>query len=106
VKRYVEDDPYDNLMKPDIRVSTLQSAGTAVDIPNLATTVMTTAVSSSQANIQGLGRLREMKDGRVPEFVYFACVDIKKHMEYHEKKREMLKDRTLEYHIEHMGIKV
>lgn len=98
VRRYVEDDPYENLMEADIRVTTLLSAGTAVDIPNLTTTILTVAVSSSQSNIQGFGRLRELPDKtRTPIFVYFVCEDIQKQVDYHEKKRALLQDRALSY---------
>lgn len=97
IRRYVEEDPWENLMEPDIRVTTLQSAGTAVDIPDLITTILTTAVSSSQSNIQGFGRLRALKDGTTPEFYYFVCQDVPKHIDYHEKKRLILEDRALNY---------
>lgn len=97
IRRYVEEDPYDNVISADIRVTTLQSAGTAIDIDNLTTTILTIAVSSSQANIQGLGRLRELKDGSTPQFWYFVCENIPKHIEYHERKRGMLEDRALNY---------
>lgn len=97
VRRYVEDDPYDNLMDPDLRVSTLLSAGTAVDIALLTHVVMTTALSSSQGNVQGFGRLRKLPDERTPTFSYFVCEDIPKHIEYHEKKRKILETRALHY---------
>lgn len=101
VRRYVEEDPYENLMEPDLRVTTLLSAGTAVDIPGLTTTFLTTAVSSSQSNVQGLGRLRELADGTVPLFIYAVCEDISKHIEYHERKRQLLQDRASSYKLEH-----
>lgn len=97
VRRYVEEDSYEDLMEADIRVTTLQSAGTAVDIPELTTAILTTAVSSIQANVQSFGRLRKLKDGTTPEFLYLVCEDVSKHIEYHERKRVMLKDRALNY---------
>lgn len=97
VRRYVEEDPYEDLMEADIRVTTLLSAGTAVDIPNLKTTILTVAVSSSQSNVQGLGRLRKLHDGQEPEFIYFVAENIPKHVEYHVKKRDLLKPRTKSY---------
>lgn len=96
VKRYVENDPYENLMQADISVSTLLSAGTGVDIPGLKTVILTTSISSSQSNIQGFGRLRKIEDKRL-QFVYFVCSDIPKHIEYHEKKKDMLKHMALSY---------
>jgi len=97
IRRYVEEDVFENLLQADISVTTLESAGTAVDIDQLTTVILTTAVTSSQANIQGFGRLRELKDGRTPTFAYFVCEDIAKHIEYHERKRVLLEDRALTY---------
>lgn len=107
VKRYCEQDPYqENCLDPDIRVTTLLSAGTAVDIPGLTTTVLTVGVKSSQGNVQGLGRLRELADGRTPIFVWFVCENIQKHIEYHENKVRLLEDKTKSYKPEHTGIVV
>jgi len=97
VTRYVEDDEYVNVMESDIRVSTLLSSGTAVDIPGLQTTLLTVAVSSSQSNIQGLGRLRKMLDGTTPMFIWLSCADIPTHIKYHDKKKAMLEPLTLSY---------
>ena len=103
INRYVADDDFESLMNSDVSVSTLGSAGTAVDIPLLHTVILTIAVSSIQANIQSLGRLRALKDGRNPRFLYFVCEDIKKHLDYHERKREMLSTRALNYNNVHIG---
>lgn len=102
IRRYVEDDPYEDLMEPDIRVASLNKAGTAVDVPGLITTILTVAVKSSQSNIQGLGRLRKLDDGFTPEFLYAVCEDIPKHLEYHEAKKTLLQERALSYRAEHM----
>lgn len=97
VRRYVEEDPWENLMDADIRVTTLQSAGTAVDIAQLTTTILTVAIASSQGNIQGFGRLRELKDGRTPEFHFFVCEDIAKHCDYRDRKKTLLNEMALTY---------
>ena len=95
VERYVEDDEYANVMEPDIRVSTVLSAGTGIDIKKLKVAIMTTAISSEQSNIQALGRLRELKDDdRPPIFIYFNCEDVPKHMEYHLRKKELFSTRV------------
>jgi superfamily II DNA or RNA helicase len=96
VRRYVEEDPYENLMQADVSVSTLLSAGTGVDIPMLTTVILTTSISSSQSNIQGFGRLRNIPNKKL-RFVYFVCSDIPKQIEYHEKKKDMLSRMTLGY---------
>jgi superfamily II DNA or RNA helicase len=95
VRRYVADDPYENLMQADVIVSTLGSAGTAVDIPNLTNVILTTAVDSIQSNVQSLGRLRNLDSGNTAtQFHYFVCDDIPKHVEYHSRKKEMLGQRA------------
>ena len=90
VRRYVKEDPYENAIEPDIRVSTILSLGTAIDIPNLRTVVMTTNVSSEISNRQTLGRLRKLKDRDV-KFYYLYCTDVKKQVEYHAKKLDMFR---------------
>jgi superfamily II DNA or RNA helicase len=95
VKRYVAEDEYDNLMQSDIVVSTLGSAGTAVDIPDLTNVILTTAIDSIQSNIQSLGRLRELDNGATPtEFHYFVCDDVPKHLDYHTRKKAILSERA------------
>jgi len=108
VGRFVEDDPLSNLLESDISVSTLKSAGTGKDIPQLTTVIMTVAVNASPSNIQGFGRLRDLnrKDPslkRKMHFVYFCCDDFIKHIEYHERKRELLKTRALCYEPRYFG---
>lgn len=98
VKRYVGEDPYDNLMSSDMCVSTLGSSGTAVDVPNLTTVIQTPAVDSVQSNAQAFGRLRDLKDDHKLEFLYFVCTDIPKHMEYDQRKQKMFEYRAKSFH--------
>lgn len=97
VNKYNSEDDYELLMNSDISVSTIGSAGTAVDIAGLITVILTTAYSSKQGNEQVIGRLREIKDGSgiVPHFIFFTCSDISKHMGYERDKFEALKTRIL-----------
>lgn len=94
VRRYVENDPYDNLMEAEICVSTVGSAGTGHDIPGLITVILTPSIASSASNIQGFGRLRNL-EGKVMVFVYFSCSDIPKHMDYHDRKELLLAGMAL-----------
>lgn len=96
VKRYVQDDPYENLLESDISVSTLLSAGTAHDIANLKTVILTVAINSLQSNVQSLGRLRKLKDANT-YFIYFVCQDIPKHIAYATDKEKMLKERAANF---------
>ena len=102
VKRFVENDPLENLLTADISVSTVRSAGTGKDIAQLTTVIMTLAINASPTNIQGFGRLRDLNRrdptlGRKMYFVYFVGDDFEKHIEYHENKRELLRTRALSY---------
>lgn len=103
INRYVEDDPFDYVMESDICVSTLQSAGTGIDIPNLTTVIMTPAVRSSAANIQGFGRLRKLADDTPVMFIYFVCQDFPKHTKYHEIKKVLLEERARTFKEEYLG---
>jgi len=99
VNRYVSEDEYDDLVAADISVTTLQSAGTAVDVPNLRITLMTTALSSKQANIQVLGRTRELKDWPdvTPEFYFLSAYNVDKHVNYAKEKRDKLQGKVLSF---------
>lgn len=98
VRRYVAEDPDENMYEPDIRVTTLGSGSTAHDIANLKTAIMTVSVDSVQSNIQALGRLRRL-DGVIPKFFYLACAQIPKQMQYHDSKRQLLRERALTFNI-------
>lgn len=93
VRRYVEEDPYENVIEADIRVTTIISAGTAIDIPGLVTVIMTNCVNSPVANLQTLGRLREIKDREV-RFFYLYCEQIEKQVNYHLNRMELYADRV------------
>ena len=94
-RTYLEKDDYRNVIDPDIRVTTILSGGTAVDIPNLRVSIMTNSIDSPISNIQCLGRLRKLKDRDV-RFYYLYCSTIPKQLEYHQKKLELFKDRVTE----------
>lgn len=93
VRRYTSEDPYENVIDSGLRFTTLGSAGTAIDIPDLITVVMTNALQSVQANVQALGRLRELPDSPV-EFYYFVADNITKQIQYHNEKKELFADRA------------
>lgn len=99
ITKYTEEEDYSILADMDIIVSTPISSGTAVDIPRLQVCINTVAIGSTQANLQMIGRLRELRGVDVkPTFLYLYCVDIAKHVEYHVKKRNhTFKDRVLSY---------
>lgn len=94
IRTYIEEDPYENIMESDITVSTLLSAGTALDIPNLVTCILTVSVDSPVTNLQALGRLREIQ-GRDVKYYYLYCKDIKKQVKYHQSRKELFRDRVV-----------
>lgn len=93
INRYVEEDPYENVLTGDVIVSTILSAGTALDIPNLRVTIQTNNILSPVSNLQALGRLRQLKDRDV-KYYYLYCEDIPKHKDYHLKRQELYADRV------------
>lgn len=94
IKRYVEDDPLDNILTADISVTTILSGGTAIDIPNLTCCILTINILSLQSNLQSIGRLRKI-EGREVQFYYLFCEQIEKHKEYHTERCKLLKDKAL-----------
>ena len=98
VRRYCEQDPYENVIEPDIRFTTIISAGTAIDIPNLRVNILTNSIASSPSNIQVLGRLRKLPDRDVKFFYLFnECID--KQLEYHKRKVELFRDRVRSHNL-------
>lgn len=101
IVRYVgsENDSYEDFLEADIAVSTIGSAGTAVDKPNLRSSFMTTAIDSRQSNEQVLGRTRPLKDWPhvTPEFIYFGCIEIDQHMKYHRNKKTFFHSKVLSH---------
>ena len=89
IRKYTEEDPYENVIDSDIRVTTIESSGTAIDIPNLTCVLLTVNVDSMKANIQTLGRLREIP-GRDVKFYYIYCYQLIKHRDYHKRRMQTL----------------
>lgn len=92
--RYCEDDPFKHLYEADIIVTTIISAGTAVDIPDLRVVIQSVSVSSPVANIQSLGRLRKLEDGKDTRFCYLYADNIPKQKQYHYRRKELFYDRV------------
>ncbi len=105
---YIEGASYEEFLKADVVISTIKSAGTAVDKPGLRTAILTDALDTSQGNEQVKGRLRRMKEypDVTPEFVYFCCVDIDKHRRYHERKMEKFAGKVLAHKEVQSGITI
>ena len=98
VRRYVEDDPYENLMNADISISTTLGAGTAVDIPQLLTVIQTISMGSLQANKQSFGRLRNLGDTET-RFYYTYCGNIGDQYRLHKDRKTQLMPMSKSYHF-------
>lgn len=89
--RYVASigDDYQKARSQEVLVTTVKSFGTGFDVDNLYCALMTNAIRSQKTNLQVLGRLRQLKNypGVYPKFFYLTCLDIPKHLEYHNTKR-------------------
>lgn len=94
IRKYTAEDPYSNVMEGEVVVSTIGSSGTALDIPDLTSTIMTDCKESQQANVQALGRTRELKDGYQTEHFYFYAENIPKQVQYHESKKLLYEARA------------
>lgn len=97
VAQYNAGDDYDTLLDNDLITSTVQKAGTAVDIPNLSRVYNSTSVDSPNQLVQVVGRLRQLK--HLPEeqceYHQFVCLDIPKQMMYKQNRKRLLTPRVL-----------
>lgn len=94
IRKYTSEDDYKNIIETEIGVTTMGSAGTAIDIPGLISVLQTVNIKSYQANLQAIGRLRFIKNREV-RFTYLYCGNIPKHRDYHYDKLQLVKDRAL-----------
>jgi len=101
VGAHVAGSKFEKLMTNDITVSTIKSAGTGVDIPNLRETLLLQATDSKKDNIQILGRLRRLKKypDHTPRLTYMVCTDIPQHTRYHNNKQEHFKGKVIAHRV-------
>lgn len=106
VTEYVSGTPYENLLENDIIVSTIKSAGTGVDIPNLREVVLLQATDSKKDNIQILGRTRPLKlyPDVTPRLTYLICENIPHHVRYHRNKTGHFKGRVKNLALKRISI--
>jgi len=82
-------------LEADITVSTFQSSGTALDIPKLITCLQTVNMGSMQANLQSIGRLRDI--GKHVRYIYFYANNIPSHRKYHFQRMELFRNKAASY---------
>lgn len=105
VRRYVQDDPYENIINADISVSTYGSAGVGLDIPNLITVIATHTTLSPQLNLQTLGRLRRIK-GKELHFVYTYTNMINSQRNSNKERKTLYMEKAKEYIYENYNKKI
>lgn len=108
VNRYCQEDPYSDLLEGEIVVSTVLSAGTGVDVPNLRVTIQTIAINSKQSNIQTLGRTRPLKDwpSVTPEFYFLSARENERHMSYARAKEEKFRGLVKNFEVLETAFKI
>lgn len=99
IGRYIDVDPKTVLAESDMVITTLKSAGTAIDVPNLTRVLCTHNVSSKQANEQAVGRLREIKNwpDETPIFTFISARNVDTHCKYAAEKAGKLDGKVLSY---------
>lgn len=84
IGRFIDVDPDSVLLESDIIVTTLQSCGTARDIPGLKVVLNTIGLNKMDANQQLVGRLRQLRGWpeETPRFIYLYDRANGKHTTY------------------------
>ena len=97
---YIEEDKYEDALKLDVIVSTIISSSTAIDYPNLITTIQTVSLDSKIANIQSLGRLRRL-EGKTTIYDCIYCQDVPKQIGFNKTRVNILNEKckSVEYEI-------
>lgn len=105
INSFTSGDDYQLLLDSDIIFSTIGKSGTAVDIPNLTQAYLTVAIDSPNANVQALGRLRELKgEKKFPQSYHcFVCMNIDKHLDYWRSKEVLFRGRVLSTRTAHLN---
>ena len=98
IGRYIDVDPLSTLEESDVTITTIKSAGTAVDIENLTRVLCTHNISSKQAVEQAIGRLRKIKNWNMdPEFYTISARNVDTHNKYAAERPGKIMDKVKSY---------
>lgn len=98
IGRYIDVDPLSTLEECDMTVTTVKSAGTAVDIDGLVRVLNTHNMSSRQAVEQAVGRLRKPKRWAIdPEYYTISARNIDAHNRYAADQPGKINDKIKSY---------
>ena len=92
----------------EIVCTTVQSAGTAIDKPNLRVGFLTIGIDTQQGNEQVLGRTRRLVDfpDTDAEFWCLTCVDVPKQVQYTDNRKRAFDGKIASWTTEHAPIVV
>lgn len=94
IGKYMGGSAKEEIREADICVTTVGSAGTALDIPDLTNVILARDISSTQANVQLVGRLRALPDNHPVQMHYLFAGNLEAPRKYHEEKKELFRDRV------------
>lgn len=104
IRKYTGEDPFENAIESEVRVTTRGSCGTAIDIKGLVSLITFDCIDSDIGNLQLLGRLREnTKTDTIPRFRQLFCGSIPKHIAYQKTRHATVVDRVLSIRYERYG---
>lgn len=100
IRTFTQEDEYINILESDIIVSTLQSSSTAIDIPNLITTLQTVSIGSLGLNLQAMGRLRKI-DGVEVIYNTIYCGNLRRQSKLNDTRLGVIKERakSIDYEV-------
>jgi hypothetical protein len=103
VRPYTAQDPLENILRADITVTTVGSAGTALDVPELTHVILARDIASPQANVQLVGRLRKLHDDHPVHMHYLVATNIETSHKYHLQKIKLFEGRVRSHKTEYYG---
>jgi hypothetical protein len=97
INTYFSDTEDEILDESDIIISTVGSCGVGRDIGNLRTTIVTNSFNAFTLNKQTLGRLRKLKNGDTPHFIYITNENIQAQMNHRYQRKKIFQPLGLKY---------
>jgi hypothetical protein len=97
INTYFSDTEDEILDESDIIISTVGSCGVGRDISNLRTAIVTNSFNAFTLNKQTLGRLRKLKNGDIPHFIYITNEHIQSQMNHRYQRKKIFEPLGLKY---------
>jgi superfamily II DNA or RNA helicase len=103
VSSYISGDSLSNILQSHITVSTVGSAGTALDIPDLTNVILARDIASEQANVQLVGRLRQLPDDHPVQMHYLVAANMETSWRYYQAKVKLFAPRVAKQTVHSWG---